>query len=192
MTTSAARIDPHCRGFTLIEVVMVLAIAAVVTGGAVALMVFSSDERALRDASGEVELLAKRARTISILQQTPYAIEFRPGKIRLLPMAEAGVVETRTALGNTIGGQLVEPPTEGIRRPVREEFSVPADMEILIRHWNTDTWLPMKENFVHIWRFDPDGLSEPLGIRFVMENSWAEDTYHPLTATIADSQLEAR
>jgi len=192
MTTSAARIDPHRRGFTLIEVVMVLAIAAVVTGGAVALMVFSSDERALRDASGEVELLAKRARTISILQQTPYAIEFRPGKIRMLPMAEAGVIETRTALGNTIGGQLVEPPTEGIRRPVREEFSVPAGMEILIRHWNTDTWLPMKENFVHTWRFDPDGLSEPLGIRFVMENSWAEDTYHPLTATIADSQLEAR
>ena len=45
-------------GFTLIEIVMVLAIAAVIMGGAVGLMVLSSDERVLRNVSGEVEALA--------------------------------------------------------------------------------------------------------------------------------------
>lgn len=191
--TSAARIDRWRAGFTLIEVVMVLAIAGVVTGGAVALMVFSSDQRALRNASGEVELLAKRARTISILHQTPYAMEFHPGKVRLLPLAEAGVNETLTALGNTVGGQRVEEaPAEGSRSPVREEYTLPDGMEMLLRRWNGGEFLPMKEKVVHIWRFDPDGLCEPVSIRYVLGESWAEDAYHPLTATIADSQLEVQ
>ena len=34
--------------------------------------------------------MAKRARSISILQQTPYALEFREGEVRLMPLAEAG------------------------------------------------------------------------------------------------------
>ena len=46
-------------------------------GGAIGMMVYSSDERVLRDASGEIEMLAKRARTTAILNQTPYALEFR-------------------------------------------------------------------------------------------------------------------
>jgi prepilin-type N-terminal cleavage/methylation domain-containing protein len=183
--TSAARTPDFRSGFTLIEIVMVLAIAAIVTGGAITMMVFSSDERALKNASGEVELLAKRARTISILKQTPYALEFRLGKIRMLPLAQAGADETFTALGNTIGGQEV-----GAVEP--EVFTLPENMAVLLRRWNSDQWLPMRENSVHIWRFDPDGLCEPVSVRFVMEDSWAEDAYHPLTATIADSQLEAR
>ena len=42
---------------------MVLAIASIVMGGAVGMMIYSSDERALSRASGDIELLAKRART---------------------------------------------------------------------------------------------------------------------------------
>ena len=56
-------------------------------GGAVGMMIYSSDERVLRNASGEIELLAKRARTTAILQQTPYALEFREGIVRLMPLA---------------------------------------------------------------------------------------------------------
>ena len=78
--TSAAKTTESRRGFTLLEIVIVLAIAAVIMGGAVGMMVYSSDERVLRDASGEIEMLAKRARTTAILQQTPYALEFRQGR----------------------------------------------------------------------------------------------------------------
>ena len=82
---------------------MVLAIAAVIMGGAVGMMVYSSDERVLRDASGEIELLAKRARTTAILQQTPYALEFREGVVRMMPLALAGREEKKTAGGHRIG-----------------------------------------------------------------------------------------
>src|SRR6478752_6594950 len=88
---SAAKTNKSPRGFSLLEIVIVLAIIAVILGSAVGLMVFSSDERVLRNTSGEIELLAKRARTIAILHQTPYALEFREGIVRLLPLAQAGM-----------------------------------------------------------------------------------------------------
>ncbi len=104
MTSTARNCSPRA-GFTLLEIVIVLAIASLVMGGAVGLMMFSSDEQALRKASGEIELLAKRARTTAILQQTPYALEFREGIVRMMPLAQAGREEKKTAGGHRIGGE---------------------------------------------------------------------------------------
>lgn len=175
--TSAVRTNNYPRGFTLLEIVMVLAIAAVVMGGAVGLMIYSSDERTLRDASGQIELLAKRARTISILQQTSYAIEFREGIVKLLPLANAGADERMASQ---------------IQLDEDRQVILENDMNVSIRRWNSEAWLSTGKNTVHIWRFDPDGLCEPISVRLNLDKSWSEDTYHPLTATIRDSQLEAR
>jgi prepilin-type N-terminal cleavage/methylation domain-containing protein len=183
---SAARTTKQA-GFTLIEIVMVLAIAAVIMGGAVGMMIYSSDERVLRDASGEIELLAKRARTISILNQTPYALEFREGIVRLLPLAQAGLSERRSGRNRF---EAVEPPA--VETPENRHLSLEPGMGIFIRRWNSDTWHSTLKNTVHVWRFDPDGLCEPITVRMVYGKSWAEDTYHPLTATIRESLLEAR
>jgi prepilin-type N-terminal cleavage/methylation domain-containing protein len=187
--TSAARTNERRRpaGFTLIEIVIVLAIAAVVMGGAVGLMVYSSDERVLRNASGEIELLAKRARTTAILLQTPYALEFREGRVKLLPLAEAGRDEKFTAGGNKIGGERVL--TDSAER---WDYELEGGMQVLVRRWNSREFLPTRKNTVHVWRFDPNGLCEPISVRLVLDESWAEDTYHPLTATIRESLLEAR
>ena len=83
---SIARKCKGSPGFSLLEIVMVLTIACMVMGGAVGLMIYSSDEHALRKSSGEIELLAKRARTTAILKQTPYALELRQGIVKLLPL----------------------------------------------------------------------------------------------------------
>ncbi len=184
--TSAARTNKRARGFTLIEIVMVLAIVGIVTGGAVGLMVFSSDERALRDASGEIELLAKRARTIAILNQVPYALEFREGRAKLLPWAEAGREEKKRSRRD-----LEEPEAETSASESRQ-FSLANGMTLSIRRWNSEKWYTPGKNDVHVWRFDPEGLCEPISIRLDLNKSWSIDTFHPLTATISDSELEAR
>jgi len=191
---SAARTTEFRPGFTLIEIVMVLAIAAMVAGGAITYMVVSSDERALKDISGDVEVLAKRARATSILQQTPYALEFREGEVRLLPFAESGLDDMKMPSGNDIGGNRVESDETQpkARTPVRDRMALPRNMVVSIRRWNSQTLLPLERKRVEIWRFDPDGLCEPIAIHYAMEKSWAEDAYHPLTASIRDSQLEAR
>lgn len=187
-TTSAARTTERSkRGFTLLEIVIVLVIASVVMGGAVGLMVYSSDERALRNASGEIELLAKRARTTAILLQTPYALEFREGVVRLMPLAEAGRIERRTASGRRVGGE--EEPTG---RAERWEYPLEPGVEALVRRWNSNEWLAARNDAIHVWRFDPTGLCEPLAVRLTLDQSWIEDTYHPLTASIRESQMEAK
>lgn len=178
---SAARTNKPQRGFTLIEIVMVLAIAAIVMGGAVGLMISSSDERVLRNVSGEIELLAKRARTIAILNQTPYALEFREGVVRLLPLAQAGMDMKKGELESQIASA-----------DSNRQINLDSGVAISIRRWNSQEWFNTEKNSVHVWRFDPDGLCEPISVRISLDKSWAEDTYHPLTATISDSALEAR
>ena len=70
-------------------------------------------------------------------------------------------------------------------------IKINPDIQLTVRHWNTGAFLTPAEKTIPVWRFDPDGLCEPITVRLVMEKSYAQDTYHPLTATIADSELEA-
>ena len=168
---------------------MVLAIAGVVMGGAMGLMLFSSDERALRNASGEIELMAKRARTIAILHQTPYALEFREGRVKLLPFAQAGRDEKKLSRRNRDRVEEAEPSGPASEN---RQFKLQDGMSLSVRRWNSDKWFTtVKDNF-QVWRFDPDGLCEPISIRLELNKSWALDTFHPLTATISDSELEAK
>ena len=188
--TSAAKTNERGRprGFTLLEIVIVLAIAAVVMGGAVGMMVYSSDERVLRNASGEIELLAKRARTTAILLQTPYALEFREGIVKLMPLAEAGRVEKRTVSGRRIGGEPVVPEGGG----ERWEYRLEGGMEVFVQRWNSTQWLATRKDAVHVWRFDPNGLCEPISVRLALEKSWTEDSFNPLTATVRETSMEIR
>jgi type II secretion system protein H len=183
--TLAARTSESPRGFTLIEIVMVLAISAIVMGGAVGLMIFSSDERALRNASGEIELLAKNARTVSILNQTPYALEFREGVVRMMPLAQAGRDLEKSA-GSRGGDEVVESVDAS------RQVTLDSGIEVAVRRWNSEEWLKTGKKSVHVWRFDPDGLCEPLAVQLTLGKSWSVDTYHPLTATISESELEAK
>jgi prepilin-type N-terminal cleavage/methylation domain-containing protein len=187
MTLTVRNFD-RSRGFTLLEIVMVLVIASLVMGGAVGYLLFSTDERALRNASGEIELLAKRARTTAILLQTPYALEFREGIVKLMPLAQAGRDEKRTVGGRRIGGEPVEEEESG----ERWEYQLEGGMEVSVRRWNSSEWLATRKDAVHVWRFDPSGLCEPVSVRLTLEDSWAEDTYHPLTATVRENILEIR
>ncbi len=177
------------RGFTLLEIVIVLAVSALIIGGAITTVILSSAERKLKNASSEIELLAKRARTAAILHQTPYAIRFHPGSIAVLPLAETNDLNRTTALGNEIGGT----ESEQTSRPtLHDSIEIDPDILLTIRHWNATDFTTPTEVQAPIWRFDPDGLSEPLTVRLTIDDSYAQDTYHPLTATITDSELEAK
>lgn len=169
--------------------VMVLAIAAMVMAGAVGLMVYSSDQRQLERKSADIEVFAKRARTIAQLQQKPYALQFIPGKVRLLPFAEAVGSESVMPSGRPVGGTKVteqENEPSAVAAPVYDEISLDGDFNVFVRHWASDAWLPMNERLPQVWRFDPDGLCEPLGVRLSLGESWVEQSYHPLTASVSD------
>lgn len=195
LATKTSKSSGRPRGFTLIEIVMVLAIVAIVSGGAITFLVFSSGGRELQKTSSEVESLARRARTTAILQQTPYAIEFTPGLIQLLPFAQAGQTTKRASPGSASGGKNVAAnpdATTSTHTPVFESFHPSGDMTVLLRRWNSEDWLAMKDGKPQVWRFDPDGLCEPISIRYELGQSWIQDAYHPLNAAISDSQSEIK
>lgn len=187
MTSTARNCSPR-SGFTLLEIVIVLVIASLVMAGAVGLMTYSSDEQALRKATEEIELLAKRARTTAILQQTPYALEFREGIVRMMPLAQAGRSEKETVGGRRRAAEPVADDGGGNRW----ELTLDNGMQLTIQRWNSEAWLPTTKDAVHVWRFDPNGLCEPISIRLNLDKSWMSAAFHPLTARMRESEFETR
>ncbi len=159
-----------------------------VVGSTIAALSFRSTEHALTTQSGEIEMLAKKARTAAILHQTSYAIEFHQGSVKLMPLAQTKKQRRTTALGNEIGGR---PSDQPARPSLNETIEIDPDITLTIRHWNTEAFIAPTENEFPVWRFDPDGLCEPLTVRLVIDDSYGQYTYHPLTAGVADSELEA-
>ena len=170
------------------EIVIVLVVIAVITGSAITALVINSSQHTLPTQSGEIELLAKKARTAAILHQTSYAIEFHQDSIKLLPFSQAYSTEGSTASGNPIGGTSSEQTSKA---NLQETITINPKIKLTIRHWNTAAYITPTDSIIPVWRFDPDGLCEPITVRLTLDNSYAQATYHPLTANIADSELEA-
>jgi len=188
---SAVRINDRARGgFSLIEIVLVLAIAAMVMGGAVGLMIYHSSESELRRVSTEIEVFAKQARTISLLQQKPYAVQFVPGKVLLLPLAEiTGIIETSAT------GSPSEEPDEASSQanaPIHKEITLKEGMALSVRRWASEEFVEPEEKKSQVWRFDPNGLCEPLTLRLAYDGSTMENDFHPLTAAIRESYMEIK
>lgn len=175
-------------GFTLLEIIIVLIIAALVIGGSITTIALNDSERILSKQSGEIELLAKKARTTAILHQIPYAIEFHPRSIKLLPFSQTLENQRTTSLGREIGGTT----SAAEKATTTETLALDSEMAISISYWNTTQFITPNKSNIPIWRFDPDGLCEPITVRMTYENSYVQDTYHPLTASIAESESETR
>ncbi|MCH7226548.1 hypothetical protein MLD59_10405 [Verrucomicrobiaceae bacterium E54] len=171
--------------------VMVLSIFMLLIGGGVAALYFNRDEARLNDGMGEIEVMAKRARMLASLQQKPYALEFTRQGVALMPYGEATLEpREREAL---IGEEMIAlKQSEGTISPnKRESWALDAEMQLLVRRWSVGEWELLKRSDRHVWRFDPQGICEPFGVRIEMENgSWIAALFHPLTAGITEVESE--
>ena len=169
-----------------------LVLITLMVGGAVGYMVVSDDERALRRSSVEVESLAKRARAVAALQQRPYALEFYEQTVTLMPLAEAMIDPRDREKMMAHQEQMI---AEGAApapafSPVHASWTVDEDLRLFVRRWASDTWLPVDTKNRHLWRFEPEGFCEPLGVRFAADRSWLEAEFHPLTGGIREESQE--
>ena len=197
---SAARTSKTARagGFTLLELVVVMLITALLAGGAIGYMVLSSDERALNNATGEIEVLAKRARTVAALQQRPYALEFFENRVSLMPLAEAmvppgdrdAILEAQEIAAAEQAAQAPEGQPAAGFDTVHAGWELDGDMRMFVRRWASEEWIPVNEKNRQVWRFDPEGFCEPVSLRIEMGESWKQSDFHPLTGAIRDSSSE--
>jgi prepilin-type N-terminal cleavage/methylation domain-containing protein len=180
------------RGFTLLEMVIVLALIGLAMGGAMALFISTSSERVLKSTAGDIELLAKRARSVAMVQQTPYAITFFEQSVRLSPLVEAGYTDDQLRERQQFEADALQSGGTAPKfSPVRETVSLDS-FELSVRRWGSSNWVPMLRNDPQVWRFDPNGICEPMGVRIDYDKGWMEMEFHPLSASVRDRSLEAR
>ena len=78
---------------------------------------------------------------------------------------------------------------------MHDSFVAEDGMVFGVRRWGSDDWIVFNnERNRMVWRFDPEGLCEPISVRIEIDDgeSWLEQDYHPLTAAVRDFSMEAK
>jgi prepilin-type N-terminal cleavage/methylation domain-containing protein len=145
-------------GFTLLEMIVVLAIAAIIIGIGAGAVQRISQENELRKASLEAEkvfmLAAQRAYATSITQMVVFDEE-----------------------GLELTGANPQAPVASVR------VSFPAGTRLQLRRMGSDRWsLAAGQRLM----LRPGGLCEPLGLRFDWQRSTLRATLDPLTGGMVE------
>jgi prepilin-type N-terminal cleavage/methylation domain-containing protein len=180
------------RGFTLLEMVIVLALIGMAMGGAIAMFIVTSSERQLKSAAADLELLSKKARSIAMVQQRPYAITFFDNSARLSPLAEAGYTDEELEARLEMEQEAIDDGMPAPKFPPVRETMTLDQFALSVRRWGAVNFVPMLRNDPQVWRFDPNGICEPMSVRIDYDDGWMEMDFHPLSAGIRDSSMEAR
>jgi len=143
-------------GFSLLEITVSLAIFSIIIGlGAFSVSRLFSQQDFERPAA-ELKRLARIAAATANLRGYDHVIRLEPD----------GAVLSRAPKGLPI-----------------EMVTFPSDMNVLVRPWGNDRWLPVND---YEWVFGASGLSEPLQVRFERGDSSIEIAFHPLGGGVRD------
>lgn len=144
------------RGYTLIEIALVLAIMVLIIGAAIPLSSGFMREQRLRDPVRELLILAKTARTEAMTTGRP-----------------TGVVFGKNGYG------LLRPGAD----EASDTYKLPRGMSYSIRPFGSEkTAKPDGQT----WIFQPTGLCEPITFRLEEDDAWIEVAFDPLTAGIGE------
>lgn len=172
-------------GFTLLEIVFVLGMIAMLAVWLTVNVTTVDTEQQLREASGAIESMTKRARSVAMMQQRPYQVTISAGSVSMAPQfSRSGGDEYRDD----------EDYDDGVAS--REDFedvmaSEETDPEVKyeIRRWRSDVWQEVDDDNKVVLTLDPVGLVEPIAIRCSVGKSWIIQELNPLTAGVNDEEL---
>lgn len=153
----AARRSP--RGYTLLEIALVVALIALIIGAAVPLTSGFTREQRLRDVVRDVLVYAKTARSEAMTTGRPAEVVFAREGFALRRPGEEEPSESRQL---PRGMRYVIEPF-GAKKAVRPDGQR--------------------------WIFQPTGLCEPLTVRVEEDEAWMQVTFDALTAGIADESF---
>ena len=171
-------------GFTLLEVVFVLAmIAILVTWLTVSLSTVETEQK-LREASGRIELLAKRGLNIAVQQQRPYQLTIGAQSVSLAPRYSYGEKEEDyMVLGDEDGAAQLN------MEDIVASETMDGDVSYEIKRWRSDDWQLLEGDKKMVLMLNPIGLVEPISIRCSMGESWLQHELHPLTAGFRGEEM---
>lgn len=175
---------PRVRGgaFTLIEIIISIALVMLIMGMVVMSTGTLAEERRMREVTAAIKDFAKRARAQALVEQRAFQIEFQPGYFRVQALQQ--VSEEQAALQSL---NLVE--GEAMRAEELKRHQLPEDMNLEIRRWNMREWQPA---VAKAWVFEHSGICEPLSLRVNGPKGYIEMAFNPLTANVDDEASEIR
>lgn len=143
---------PH-SAFTILEMVMVLAITVLMIGAATPAITGMLRAEQLKAPARELEAMAITARCNALAEQRPYQI---------IITSEGFQIERLT--GKDAG--------------VFAEYKLSSDIEFEMASWPEEKWGKPKR---HVWYFGPSGLSEPIRVMFRKGDSYFSQAYSAVT-----------
>lgn len=193
--------------FTLVELVIAIAVLAILTGLAVPAIDSAQRERLAREPVNELYTLAREVRLRAMKERRPYQIVFdRDGfraarffqpyggreefdQLRLeleqLEQRDA-MIEASRARGIDLSEEEVDPKLLEVEDGLRffEEYEFADDINCSLRFWDETQWVFLSGGEFRRWIFQPSGMCEPLRVRVEADGAFFEIEFHPLTADI--------
>lgn len=170
----------QAAGFTLLEVVFVLGMIAMLAVWLTVNVTTVDTEKRLREASGAVETMAKRARSVAMMQQRPYQVTISLDGVSMAPQFARS--------GSFSQGEDGEEAV-AVFEDVLDSEPLDPEVKYEIRRWRSDLWDEIEGEDKLVLTIDPLGLVEPISIRCSLGNSWIMQELNPLTAGVNDEEL---
>jgi type II secretion system protein H len=151
------------RGFTLLEMGLVLFILLIIAGVAVPATSGIVAQERLKSAARVLQDYAASARRLAVTEGRPYEIFLKPGGFSLQPV----------------------PKDEAAKEEATDSEKLASHVVYAVRHWTKNEFgKPAGE----AWVFSPDGICEPIRVRFENADGWLEYSFNPLTAAPTDEE----
>ncbi len=165
--------------FTLIELVISMAIVMLMIGAAAVAVGTSSHEQILREPIVKLKELAKRGRNAAIVEQRPYQIEFTETGFLL-----SSLVATRADDKKFFGGDQGDSAGAG----VIEKYDLPEGIIQNVQRWQQKEDAPSPAR--QVWIFESTGLCEPIRFTVSGEHGYVTVLFNALDAHVEQTSSE--
>lgn len=206
-TSGTGSLSRSQSAFTLVEVIIAVAVVAILTGLAVPAIDSAQRERIAREPVNRLILLAREVRGRAMAEQRPYQILFdgegfrasrffspyggREEAQNLRQQIEVmarrqEIAEASRKRGITMEAEEVDPAKVQLEEGLRylEEYEIDSNLRVSLKFWNETQWVGMSGAEYRRWIFQPSGMCEPMRFRVEADKSFFEVEFHPLTADV--------
>jgi len=206
-----ARTAVSSRGFTLVEIVISMTVAAVLVGISVPAITGLQRQQEAREPVTELVRMARTVRARAMVRQHPYQIAFDHqgfyaaeyfspygGKeefdelVKELEVAERNremVEASEKRLGKLGGQQAASVSDESVEADFfYENYELPTGVRYEIMMRGDHQWVSMSDGEFKRWVFQPSGMCDPFKIRIQSDKAFFEVSFHPLTGDIKEEK----